>query len=128
MNRNTFCKAERLHGKKAVDELFAGDSGSFAIFPFRAVFMEAEPTGEHPVAILISIPKKRIRQAVKRNRLKRQIREAYRQNKHQLTAALNGKGKGLAVAFIYLSAEMLPTEEITGKLKAVLTRLSEKVK
>lgn len=127
MNRNTFCKAERLHGKKTVDELFAGGSGSFAIFPFRTVFMEVEPTGDHPVAILISIPKKRIRQAVKRNRLKRQIREAYRLNKHQLITALNSKGKGLAVAFIYLSAEMLPAEEITGKMKAVLTRLSEKI-
>lgn len=126
MNRNTFCKAERLHGKKPIDELFSGGSGSFLVFPFRVIFMEVEPTGDYPVAILISVPKKRVRRATKRNLVKRQIRESYRLNKHELACALNTKGKGLAVALIYLSAEILPTVEINRKLKAVLDRIREK--
>ena len=58
---------------------------------------------EAPVSILVSVSKRRFKRAVKRNRVKRQIREAYRMNKHGLLAVLTEKKCRLAVAFIYLS-------------------------
>lgn len=78
---NTLCKAERLHSKIVIEKMFAGGfSRSFSVFPLRAVYMSVEQQ-EVPVSILISVPKKRFKRAVKRNRVKRQIREAYRKNK-----------------------------------------------
>ena len=60
-----------------------GVSKSFSIFPIRVVYMPVEQ-GEAPVSILISVSKRRFKRAVKRNRVKRQIREAYRKNKELL--------------------------------------------
>ena len=54
-----------------------GVSKSFSIFPIRVVYMPVEQ-GEAPASILISVSKRRFKRAVKRNRVKRQIREAYR--------------------------------------------------
>ena len=60
-----------------------GVSKSFSIFPIRVVYMPVEQ-GEAPASILISVSKRRFKRAVKRNRVKRQIREAYRKNKYLL--------------------------------------------
>ena len=124
---NTLCKAERLHSKIVIEKMFAGGfSRSFSVFPLRAVYMSVEQQ-EVPVSILISVPKKRFKRAVKRNRVKRQIREAYRKNKEPLWQALQEKGWGLTIAFIYLSDELCRTEEIEEKVKVLLARIAEKL-
>lgn len=46
---------------------------------------------EADASILISVSKRRFKRAVKRNRVKRQIREAYRVNKHELLNVLAEK-------------------------------------
>ena len=79
-----------------------GVSKSFSIFPIRVVYMPVEQ-GEAPASILISVSKRRFKRAVKRNRVKRQIREAYRKNKSLLVDELQRREQRLAVAFIYLS-------------------------
>ena len=67
-----------------------GVSKSFSIFPIRVVYMPVEQ-GEAPASILISVSKRRFKRAVKRNRVKRQIREAYRKNKsNRLCLSLDG--------------------------------------
>ena len=124
---NTLCKAERLHSKIVIEKMFAGGfSRSFSVFPLRAVYMSVEQQ-EVPVSILISVPKKRFKRAVKRNRVKRQIREAYRKNKGSLWQVLQEKGLGLTIAFIYLSDELCRTEEIEEKVKVLLARIAERL-
>ena len=83
-----------------------GHSKSFSIFPIRVVYMPVEQ-GEVPATILISVSKRRFKRAVKRNRVKRQIREVYRKNKQPLLDGLQNKGQRLAIAFIYLSDELV---------------------
>ena len=80
---NTLCKAERLNSKILIEKMFAGDSKSFSIFPLRVVYMPVE-NQDVQASILLSVLKKRFKRAVKRNRVKRQLREAYRMHKHQL--------------------------------------------
>lgn len=93
-------KAERLCGKKAIDALFAGtDSKSLSAYPIRIVF---RPTEEAGIRILVSVSKKRFRHAVDRNRVKRQLREAYRLNKHIL-ASTEQSTPGMDIAFIWLT-------------------------
>lgn len=124
---NTLCKAERLYSKIIIEKMFAGGaSRSFSVFPLRAVYMSVEKQ-EMPVSILISVPKKRFKRAVKRNRVKRQVREAYRKNKEVLWQALEDKEQGVAVAFIYLSNELFPSVEIENKIKILLARITEKL-
>ena len=82
---------------------------------------------EAPVSILVSVSKRRFKRAVKRNRVKRQIREAYRKNKHGLLQALQNKEQQLAVAFIYLSDRLTDSMEIEERMKIALARITEKV-
>lgn len=70
--------------------MFAGGSRSFSIFPLRVVWLPAEEL-DVQASILISVSKRRFKRAVKRNRIKRQIREAYRLNKQILLAPLTEK-------------------------------------
>ena len=91
-----------------------GVSKSFSIFPIRVVYMPVEQ-GEAPASILISVSKRRFKRAVKRNRVKRQIREAYRKNKSLLVDELQRREQRLAVAFIYLSDELVATAELEEK-------------
>ena len=81
----TFHKAERLCSKRVIENLFNGGNKSMSAFPIRAVYMPAK-TGDlsAPVTVLISVSKRRFKHAVQRNRVKRQLREAYRKHKHIL--------------------------------------------
>ena len=124
---NELCKTERLNSKIVIEKMFEGGaSRSFSIFPLRAVYMPVEMR-ECPVSILISVPKKRFKRAVKRNRVKRQIREAYRANKSELSRLLFEKGQGMAISFIYLSDELMLSEEIESRMKVILARIAEKL-
>ena len=71
--------------------------------------------------ILISVPKKLHRTAVKRNLLKRRIREVYRRNKQLLPETTEGH----LIAFIYLTSDILTYEQIEVKLRILLKRLSD---
>lgn len=123
----TLCKAERLNSKIRIGKMFEGGaSKSFSIFPMRVVYMPVEE-GEAPASILVSVSKRRFKRAVKRNWVKRQIREAYRKNKELLTDGLQQSGQHLAVAFIYLSDELVATAELEEKMKIALARISEKL-
>lgn len=89
--------------------------------------MKVDEVEHTSASILISVPKKRFKRAVKRNRIKRQIREAYRKNKYILLNVLQNYKFGIAIAFIYLSSEEYATVELEEKIKIALARISEKL-
>lgn len=103
--RYTFGKEERVTGEKRIEKLFA-EGQSFIAYPLRIVFMAYECDKRHPVSILISIPKKRLRLAVQRNRMKRLVREAYRLNKYLFEGIEQREGYGMDIAFIYVKNEI----------------------
>lgn len=119
-------KPERLNKKKIIEKMFAGGSRSFSIFPLRVVWLPVEEL-DVQASILISVSKRRFKRAVKRNRIKRQIREAYRLNKQMLLAPLTEKNRRLAIAFIYLADELMNSALVEEKIKAALTRIVEKI-
>lgn len=103
-----------------------GVSKSFSVFPIRVVYMPVEQ-GDAPAAILLSVSKRRFKRAVKRNLVKRRLREAYRKNKHLLVDELQRREQRLAIAFIYLSDEIAATAQLEEKMKIALSRISEKL-
>ena len=124
--RYTLPKAERLNSYMLMEKLFAGGSKSFPAFPLRIVYMPVEGDQWPTVSLLISVPKKRFKRAVKRNLVKRQIREAYRKNKSVLRDVVAQSDRKAALAFIYLSDELVPSEVIEEKMKLALIRIAEK--
>ena len=124
----TLGKAERLCRQRLIDRLFAGGSKSLLAFPLRLVYLPVEATAvDERVSLLISVPKKRFRRAVKRNRVKRQIREAYRRNKYILLDKAQEKDLHLVMAVIWLGDELCPSEEVEKRLVNLLQRLSERM-
>ncbi len=126
----TFGKEERACSKKLIERLFGGGANrAMTAFPIRLVYMrmvEGEG-GAAPVQVLISVPKRQLKRAVKRNRAKRQIREAFRKNKSLLYGALAESGERLAMAFIWIDDRLHPSETVERKVANLLQRLSEKV-
>lgn len=122
----SFSKAERICSKLVVDKLFAGGNTSMAVYPLRAVCMPVEK-GCVPASILISVPKRRFHHAVDRNRMKRQVREAYRLNKSVLWHSLEGKPYSLAIAFICIADKPCASANVARSVKKILSRIEEQV-
>lgn len=107
-------KSERLCGLKAVGELFqTGKSASAGCLRCKYLLRE---DGE-PSRIVVSVPKRSFKRAVKRNLLKRRIRESYRRQKALL-------GPGVDILFIYTAAEVLPYEVIYADMASLLHTVS----
>lgn len=122
----TLSKAERLSWKRYIDLLFLRGQ-SFVAYPLRVVYLPVEETLSVPVSFLVSVPKKKFKRAVKRNLVKRQVREAYRVRKQGLYDALTLSGKQLLVAFIYLDKEIAPFSEMEKSMTKALRILQEKI-
>lgn len=124
--KQTFVKDERLSLQKEINYLF--EQGlSFSIYPLRIVYLEKQTIEKVPASILISVPKKRLKHAVDRNRIKRLIRESYRLTKHKFWEHLFTKNKEVLLAFLYISDELYNYVQIKTVMNKVLDILIEKI-
>ena len=126
----TFRKEERICSKKQIDQLFGGSSShSVVAFPIRAVFMEtSQEVGEPQVKMMVSVSKRHFKRAIKRNRIKRQLREAFRRNKSILTEKMAlHPDKGMAVAFLWINGRLLESVQVEKKMCDVLNRIKERI-
>ena len=126
--KNTFPKTERLHSKKLIQELF--QKGSFFYsYPFKLLFLPLdEECNSHQ--ILISVSKRKFKNATDRNLIKRRIREAYRLNKHILYSNQE-RQPSLSIAYIYTGKEIPAYQFLEAKMIKSMKRLvmeAEKVK
>lgn len=119
----TFRKAEHLCSKKEIDALFSQPHQSVRVFPVLAVFQEVDRTSGAPVQLLLSVSKRRFKRAVRRNRTKRLLREAYRRQKHLLRYQ-PAPGRGLNVAFMWLSDALMTQAQVDAAVAQVLERMS----
>ena len=120
-------KEERLCSQKLIDSLFNnGKSRSLSAFPVRAVYMCTPSVDSARVKMMVSVPKRLFKRAVKRNRIKRQLREAYRKNKQLLDNAMQATDQTLLVAFIWLSDRLYTSSDVEERVKTILQRINEK--
>ena len=135
-NNFSFPKKEKLVSRKLIDRLFVGGgSKSMSCFPLRLVFMVLDHNDEAlenngsyseeaDAQMLISVPKRCFKHAVDRNRVKRQVREAFRRHRDLYEIP---EGKYLAMAFIWLDHQHHDSAEIEEKVANLLRRLGEKL-
>ena len=81
-------------------------------------YIYAGGSGEDFNRILISVPKKLFKRAVKRNLLKRRIRESWRKQKNGLTAT------GTDILFIYSTKDVLAYQEIDDCIGKIIEKLN----
>lgn len=125
---NTFPKSEKLCSQKSIDRLFAKGE-SFIAYPLRVVYFledENEDSKQLP-SVLVSVSKRKFKRAVKRNRVKRLIREAYRLNKQPIADLLKANNKRMDVAFLYLKDELPAYADIEKSILKTINQLSERL-
>ena len=129
---STLHKEERIYSKKTIDALFQGGrSRSMSAFPLRAVYMPLQAGQEtagsttsihaerSKAKMMVSVSKRCFKHAVDRNRVKRQVREAYR--KHKAIVAEHE----IAIAFIWLDNHLRSSEKVESSVIRLLQRIDE---
>ena len=119
----SFTKAERLCSRKAIEQLFS-EGRSFAKYPIRLVWLPLEvvPGATYPVQVAMSVPRKKFKKAVLRNRIRRLMREAYRVNKYRLYQELRAGEEQYAIMLIYTAIEELPLRKIEDSIQNIIRR------
>lgn len=123
--RYTFKKGERLARRRYIEQLFQSRC-HFTVYPFRMIFCTIAAEEEFPAQVLISIPKRRVKKAVKRNLLKRRIREAYRVEKSVLYESLAQQSGLFLLGIIYIGNEEESYEKISQSIKRGIRTIMEK--
>ncbi|MDR0750408.1 MAG: ribonuclease P protein component [Tannerellaceae bacterium] len=124
-NQYAFSKEERLSWKRHIDLLFEKGQ-SFVAFPLRVIYLLLDEKKDASVSILVSVSKRKFKRAVDRNQIKRRVREAYRIQKHNLTAPLAEKEKAMFVAFLYIDKEVHSFSTIEKAMKKAIKILQSK--
>lgn len=121
---HTLRKNERITSQLLLDQLFKGKTScSFNAYPVKAVFTTvAHHSNDAAVQVLFSVSKRHFKHAVRRNRVKRQLREAYRLQKELLPAV--AEGEQLLIAFIWLSNELYPSAKVHASVGKLLRKIA----
>ncbi len=120
----TFTKDERLSHKKLIALLFEKGNRSISRFPFRFTWVEAQHGGPFPVQVMFVVPKKNFKAAVSRNRIKRQMRELYRLQKHELYEKLDPLHKTFILSLSFQGKAALKYDD----LKVVFAQIFNQLK
>jgi len=123
---NSFSKSEHLCGDKRIAKLFT-QGEAFIAYPMRVMYLIEPKKDVEFASVLVSVPKKRFKRAVKRNRLKRLMREAYRLNKQIIAEKLDEKQLQIHLAFNYVSDDVLDFAAIDKKMKIALQKIIDKI-
>ena len=114
---NTLPKRERLCGKTTIGHLLA--KGKHGNVPGLR-FLYLTDTGSETNRIMVSVPKKMFKRAVKRNLLKRRIRESWRKQKHFLLTT-----GGTDILFIYPIKEIQTYEQIYSCVGQIIEKINK---
>ncbi|MDT7828874.1 ribonuclease P protein component [Pricia sp. S334] len=119
----SYPKNEKLKSRKLIDLLFA-EGRSVSKYPVKLIYLKTVLPKDAKIQAGVAVPKRNFKSAVKRNRIKRLLREAYRLNKHQV---FNNSDGGFAFLFLYLGKEMPSYPEVENAMIKVLARFSDRV-
>lgn len=125
MVENSLNKHEKLKSRKAIESLFKYGQ-TFSSPPLK-VYYRKIGSNNPIVKIAVAVPKRTIKKAVDRNKLKRRIREAYRLNKNSVYPSINHSSKGYELLFLYQAGELLNFTKIQASMRFLLHKLSDAI-
>ncbi len=122
-----FGAEERLKSRKQIETLFRSGK-AFFVGTIKVVYLLSDSleTDSTNLKVGFSIPKRKVKSAVKRNRIRRKLKEAWRLHKHQLKIAVE-PDKQLHCFLIYNSFVMPNLEDATRYINEIIEQLSRKI-
>jgi ribonuclease P protein component len=118
-----FPKKEKLKSKKLIEVLFK-EGKTLTSFPYKLIYLKVEVPMDAKFKTSVAVPKKNFKSAVKRNRIKRLLREAYRLNKHLV---FNNSEGNFAFLILYLGKEMPNYPEVERGVQLILKKFLKKI-
>jgi ribonuclease P protein component len=122
----TFHKEERLCSQKIIGELFTSGE-SFLAYPLKVVFLKTDSLESHPIQAAFTVSKRNFKRAVKRNLLKRRMREAYRLHKSGLYEELAARNIKLSMMFVYVGKDIMEFAAIEKGMLSAFKKLLVKL-
>jgi ribonuclease P protein component len=117
----------RLKSRSHLQALFE-DAPHCFVYPLRVQFRLVADPALPPLQVAFSVPKRRFRKAVDRNRVRRLLREAWRLQRARLSQALTDRPDRLQLILIYTGKPEDATHpQISRAVGKVLRRLYEQV-
>jgi len=90
------------------------------VYPIRVNWLETELVVNECVQVAFTVPKRFFKSAVKRNLIRRKMKEAYRLHQNKLRLPVLQANRKFAVLFIYSAKEILSFTQIEQKtIKAI---------
>ena len=124
---HTFSKNERLKSKIEISRVI--NDGIFLFSEHISLtYIESTDIDSKFNKVAVSIPKKHFKSAVKRNKLKRQIKEVYRLNKDIINNVSDLTSCYYNMMFIYRSKKLIPFQSIKEQVTGLLTKMSDRIK
>lgn len=119
-------KYERICKENDIQVLFDKGRG-ISVYPFRVIYFFRHDEN-HPVTVrvLVSVSKKRFHHAIKRNHVKRLIRESWRRNKALLYEICRRDNISVDVALVYTATVIHSYEEMLAKTKKAVHEIVNK--
>ncbi|MGO3183008.1 MAG: ribonuclease P protein component [Aequorivita sp.] len=117
MVNQKFPKTEKLKSSKTIESLFL-EGKTYSNYPVKVFFLPKENLEKNLAAF--AVPKRNFKSAVDRNRVKRQLREVYRLNKHALEEANDNK---FVMLFLYLGKVKPKYDDLEKAMKKLLKKL-----
>ncbi|SFN56785.1 ribonuclease P protein component [Salegentibacter flavus] len=119
-----FGKQDKLKSERLIEKLFT-EGKSVKKFPLKLVYLPINASDAPQLKTGISVPKKLVKTAPGRNRIKRLMREAFRKNKYLVTNNIPGS---YAFMFIYISRDKTDYESLNRTMIKLLKTFVEKEK
>ncbi len=117
---------ERIKDKKTFGKLFTENNSLFC-YPFKLLFAISDKNEEIPVQVAFAIPRRKVKKAHQRNRIRRLAKESYRYRKNKLWETCKSQNISLKIMFIYTS-DTIHQQDIPGAIDHLMEKLMMKIR